>query len=102
MVIEEVIIDNVMADLFVSNRNNVRKKRYKHNIKLGETISKKLIQKLQETIDESFIVTEKSQNIKHVFIPIKIIFNLEDDLIFAPYRVLENDGRPSRFMIMKD
>ncbi|WP_435923408.1 hypothetical protein [Paenibacillus sp. DYY-L-2] len=97
MFIDENIIDNILADLFDTDRNNVRKKRYKYDIKLGQTLSRKSEQKLQELIDGYFQVSEKSQGIGHVHKPIKIIFNPEDDLIFAPYSVLENDGRPYPF-----
>ncbi len=102
MFIEEVIIDNVIADLFDVKKDIVKKKRYKHGIKLGQTFSRKFMQMLKENIDNSFQVTEKSQSIEHVFIPIKIIFYLEDDLIFVPYRVFENDGRPYPFYNYED
>ncbi|WP_054954836.1 hypothetical protein [Paenibacillus dakarensis] len=95
MFIDENIPDSILADLFNTDKNNVKKKRYKYNIKLGQTLPKKMINELNNLFDSSSI--EKSQRIEHVLIPIKIIFNPEDDLIFAPYRVLENDGRPYPF-----
>ncbi|GIO86148.1 hypothetical protein J25TS5_30800 [Paenibacillus faecis] len=97
MFIDENIIDNILAGLFDTDRNNVRKKRYKYNIKLGQTLSRKSEQKFQKLIDDYLQVSEESQGIGHVLIPIKIFFNPEDDLILAPYRVLENDGRPYPF-----
>ncbi|MFB5677358.1 hypothetical protein ACE3NQ_20560 [Paenibacillus terreus] len=97
MFIDEIIIDNILADLFDVKKEIVTKKRYKHGIKQGQTFSKKLIQKLEETINNSFQVIEKTQSIDHVLIPIKIIFRAEDDLILVPYRVFENDGRSFPF-----
>ncbi|WP_088832094.1 hypothetical protein [Paenibacillus tyrfis] len=94
MFIEENIIDNLIADLFDTDKNTVRKKRYKYDIKFGQTFSRKLMQKLKNTIDESFSVEGKTQTIEQVFIPIKIMFEREDDFIIVPYSVLENDGRP--------
>lgn len=95
MFIDENMPDSAIASLFNTDKDNVRKKKYKHDIKFGQTFSKKLMQRLEKIVDSSFV--EKPQCIEHVLMPIKIMFNPEDDLIFAPYRVLENDGRPYPF-----
>lgn len=60
------------------------------------------MQGLKGANDNSFHVVEKLQIDEHVLIPIKIIFNSEDDVIFAPYRVVENDGRTYPFYDNED
>lgn len=69
MFIEEVIIDNLIADLFDVTKEVVKKKRYKYDIKQGRSFPRKLIQMLTETIDWENNINEKPQKIDYVHIP---------------------------------
>ncbi|MDT3427312.1 hypothetical protein J2Z22_002863 [Paenibacillus forsythiae] len=44
MFIDEVITDGVIADLFDVEQKVVTRKRYKHGIKLGQTLSRKSVE----------------------------------------------------------
>ncbi|MCK8488279.1 hypothetical protein M0651_13960 [Paenibacillus sp. MBLB2552] len=96
MFIDEVITDGVIADLFDVEQKVVTKKRYKHGIKFGQTLSRKSIE-LIENISKLIETKDVSEDIELVLIPIKIIIHPDDDLIFAPYHAFENDGRQYPF-----
>ncbi|MNW40622.1 hypothetical protein D3C74_177380 [compost metagenome] len=92
MFIDEVITDGVIAALFDVEQKVVTRKRYKYGIKLGQTLSRKSIE-LIENMSKLVETRDLSEGIKLVLIPIKISIHPDDDLIFVPYRVFENDGR---------
>gem|GEM_PF-4553859 len=96
MFIDEVITDGVIADLFDVEQKVVTRRRYKHGIKLGQTLSRKSIE-LIENMSKLVETRELSEAIELVLIPINIIIHPDDDLIFAPYRAFENDGRQYPF-----
>jgi len=96
MFIDEVITDGVIADLFDVEQKVVTRKRYKHGIKLGQTLSRKSIE-LIENMSKLIETRDVSEGIELVLIPINIIIHPDDDLIFAPYRAFENDGRQYPF-----
>ncbi|QNK57417.1 hypothetical protein [Paenibacillus sp. PAMC21692] len=96
MFIDEVITDGVIADLFDVEQKVVTRKRYKHEIKLGQTLSRKSIE-LIENMSKLVETRDLSDTNDLVLIPIKLIIHPADDLIFAPYRVFENDGRQYPF-----
>ncbi|MDQ0902744.1 hypothetical protein [Paenibacillus sp. V4I7] len=96
MFIDEVITDGVIADLFDVEQKVVTRKRYKHGIKLGQTLSSKSIE-LIENMSKLIETRDVSEGIELVLIPINIIIHPDDDLIFAPYRAFENDGRQYPF-----
>ncbi|RXZ82108.1 hypothetical protein EBB07_12350 [Paenibacillaceae bacterium] len=101
MFIDEEIIDGVIADLFDVEQKVVTRKRYKNGIKLGQTLSRKSIE-LIENMSKVIETRDVSEGVEIVLIPINIIIHPVADLIFAPYRVLENSGRKYPFYDYED